>query len=57
MVSRINDAVKIRVFLNQQGTNFVISILTLVLAVFVMFVFPWKLALFALAFLALSGCI
>ena len=26
MVSRINDAVKIRVFLNQQGTNFIISI-------------------------------
>jgi ABC-type bacteriocin/lantibiotic exporter with double-glycine peptidase domain len=53
MVSRINDAVKIRVFLNQQGTNFVISILTLVLAVFAMFVFSWKLALFALAFLVL----
>ena len=53
MVSRINDAVKIRVFLNQQGTNFVISILTLVLAVFAMFVFSWKLALFAVAFLVL----
>jgi ATP-binding cassette subfamily B protein len=53
MVSRINDAVKIRVFLNQQGTTFIVSALTLVLAVLAMFVFSWKLALLALAFLAL----
>jgi ATP-binding cassette subfamily B protein len=53
MVSRINDAVKIRAFLNQQGTNFIVSALTLVLAVFAMSVFSWKLALLSLAFLAL----
>ena len=53
MVSRINDAVKIRVFLNQQSTNFIISALTLVLAVFAMIIFSWKLALLSLAFLAL----
>jgi ABC-type bacteriocin/lantibiotic exporters, contain an N-terminal double-glycine peptidase domain len=53
MISRINDAVKIRAFLNQQGTNFIISALTLVLAVLAMFVFSWKLALLSLAFLVL----
>jgi ATP-binding cassette, subfamily C, bacteriocin exporter len=53
MISRINDAVKIRAFLNQQGTNFIISVFTLVLAVFAMFIFSWKLALLSLAFLTL----
>ena len=53
MISRINDAVRIRAFLSHQGTNFIISALTLVLAVFAMFVFSWKLALLSLAFLAL----
>src|ERR1700756_3468055 len=53
MISRINDAVKIRAFLNQQGTNFIVSAFTLVLAVFAMFIFSWKLALLSLAFLVL----
>jgi ATP-binding cassette, subfamily C, bacteriocin exporter len=53
MISRINDAVKIRAFLNQQGSNFIISVFTLVLAVFAMFVFSWRLALLSLAFLTL----
>jgi ATP-binding cassette, subfamily C, bacteriocin exporter len=53
MISRINDAVKIRAFLNQQGTNFIISAFTLVLGVFAMFVFSWRLALLSLAFLVL----
>ncbi|HZC36593.1 MAG TPA: peptidase domain-containing ABC transporter [Chthoniobacterales bacterium] len=53
MISRINDAVKIRAFLNQQGTNFITSAFTLVLAVFAMFVFSWRLALLSLAFLTL----
>ena len=53
MISRINDAVNIRAFLNQQGSNFIISIFTLVLAVFAMFIFSWKLALLSLAFLTL----
>jgi ATP-binding cassette, subfamily C, bacteriocin exporter len=53
MISRINDAVKIRAFLNQQGTNFIISVFTLVLGVFAMFIFSWRLALLSLAFLTL----
>jgi ABC-type bacteriocin/lantibiotic exporter with double-glycine peptidase domain len=53
MISRINDAVKIRAFLNQQGSNFIISVFTLVLAVLAMFVFSWRLALLSLAFLTL----
>lgn len=53
MLSRLNDAVKIRAFLNQQATGLIVSALTLVLAVVVMFAFSWKLALLSLAFLAL----
>jgi ATP-binding cassette, subfamily C, bacteriocin exporter len=53
MISRINDAVKIRTFLSQQGTTLIISALTLVLTVLVMFAFSWILAFVALAFLAL----
>ena len=51
MVSRINDAVKIRAFLNQQGANLIVSALTLVMAVAAMFVFSWKLALLSVGFL------
>jgi ABC-type bacteriocin/lantibiotic exporter with double-glycine peptidase domain len=53
MISRINDAVKIRTFLSQQGTTLIISALTLVLTVLVMFAFSWTLAFVALTFLAL----
>ena len=57
MVSRINDAVKIRAFLNQQGTNFIISAFTLVLAVCAMVMFSWKLAILSLAFLGLYSIV
>ena len=53
MVSRINDAVKIRTFLNQQGATFVVCALTLVFAVLVMFVFSLQLALLSVVFLAI----
>jgi len=53
MVSRINDAAKIRVFLSQQGASLIVSALTLVLAVLVTLAFSWMLALLALAFLTL----
>lgn len=53
MISRINDAIKIRTFLSHQGTTLILSALTLVLTVLVMFAFSWTLALVALAFLAL----
>jgi ATP-binding cassette subfamily B protein len=53
MVSRINDAVKIRAFLSQQGASLIVSALTLVLAVLITWAFSWTLALMALAFLAL----
>ena len=43
MISRINDAIKIRTFLSQQGATMIISALTLVLTVLVMFVFSWTL--------------
>ena len=53
MISRMNDAIKIRTFLSQQGTTLVISALTLVLTVFVMLLFSWMLGIVALVFLAL----
>jgi ATP-binding cassette, subfamily C, bacteriocin exporter len=53
MISRMNDAIKIRTFLSQQGTALIISALTLILTVLVMFVFSWTLGFIALAFLAL----
>jgi ATP-binding cassette, subfamily C, bacteriocin exporter len=53
MISRMNDAIKIRTFLSQQGTTLVISALTLVLTVLVVLVFSWTLGIVALAFLAL----
>jgi ATP-binding cassette subfamily B protein len=57
MISRINDAVKIRAFLNQQGTNFIVSAFTLVLAGLAMFIFSWRLALLALAFLTVYSIV
>jgi ATP-binding cassette, subfamily C, bacteriocin exporter len=53
MISRMNDAIKIRTFLSQQGTALIISALTLILTVLVMFVFSWTLGFIALAFLTL----
>src|SRR5258707_13558631 len=53
MISPIKDTVKILAFLNQQGPNFIIHAFTLVLSVFAMFIFSWRLALLSLAFLVL----
>jgi ATP-binding cassette, subfamily C, bacteriocin exporter len=48
IISRINDAVKIRVFINDISINLVVSILILLVSFALMFTYYWKLALIML---------
>jgi ATP-binding cassette subfamily B protein len=48
IVSRINDAVKIRAFINDTMINFVVNIFIVVFAFLLMFIYSWKLALIML---------
>ena len=48
IILRVNDAVKIRTFINNVLVDLVINVLILVFAVGVMFVYSWKLALVTL---------
>ena len=45
IISRVNDAVKIRTFINNVLVDLVVNVLILIFAVGVMFVYSWKLAL------------
>jgi ATP-binding cassette subfamily B protein len=45
IISRINDAGKIRQFLSDTSINIILNILILVLSVIILFLFHWKLAL------------
>ncbi|MCG8578338.1 MAG: peptidase domain-containing ABC transporter [Bacteroidales bacterium] len=47
LISRVNDAVKIRNFINQVAVESVVDLLVIVIAFLVMLVFSWKLALLA----------
>lgn len=44
IISRISDAVKIRVFINEVSINFVLNIFILIVSFVLMFTFFWKLA-------------
>ena len=48
IISRIGDAVKIRVFVNDVSINFVLNIFILIVSFILMFTFFWKLALIML---------
>ena len=48
IISRISDAVKIRVFINEVSINFVLNIFILAVSFILMFTFFWKLALIML---------
>jgi len=48
IISRIGDAVKIRVFVNDVSINFILNIFILVVSFILMFTFFWKLALIML---------
>ncbi len=45
IISRVNDALRIRVFINDVALNVIVQTLTLVLSFIVMCIFYWKLAL------------
>lgn len=49
IISRVNDAVKIRAFINNVSLNLVVNAMILLFSVGLMFVYSWKLALLTLA--------
>lgn len=49
IISRVNDAVKIRNFINNVSIDLTVNIMILVFSVFLMFVYSWELALITLA--------
>lgn len=51
IISRVNDAVKIRVFINDIAMNILVNVLIVALSISVMFLYYWKLALLTLAIL------
>ncbi|WP_316748698.1 peptidase domain-containing ABC transporter [Pedobacter gandavensis] len=53
IISRINDAVKIRAFLNDVSINFLVNIFIVVFSFIMMFTYYWKLALLMLAVIPL----
>lgn len=53
IISRINDAVKIRAFINDALINFVVNIFIVLFAFSLMFIYNWKLALIMLGILPL----
>ncbi len=57
IISRINDAVKIRVFINDTMINLLVSLFMLVFAFVLMFTYYWKLALILLAIIPLYAMI
>jgi len=48
IISRINDAVKIRNFINDVSINFILNIFIVVLSFVLMFIYSWRLALIML---------
>lgn len=48
IISRVNDAVKIRVFINDVSISLIVNLMIVVFSFILMFVFSWKLALIML---------
>jgi ATP-binding cassette subfamily B protein len=57
IISRINDAVKIRAFLNDVSINFLVNIFIVVFSFIMMFTYYWKLALIMLTVIPLYSII
>jgi ATP-binding cassette subfamily B protein len=55
IISRVNDAVKIRTFINDTALSLAVQALTIILSMAAMFLYYWKLALIAL--LAMPLCL
>lgn len=49
IISRVNDAVKIRAFINNVSLDLVVNLMILIFTVCLMFVYSWKLAVITLA--------
>ena len=49
IISRVNDAVKIRVFINDVAMSIIVNILIVTFSIIVMFLFYWKLAVLMLS--------
>ncbi|QEM03064.1 peptidase domain-containing ABC transporter [Mucilaginibacter rubeus] len=45
IISRVNDAVKIRVFVNEVASNIIVNFMILIFSFIIMFLYSWKLAL------------
>ncbi|WPU93253.1 peptidase domain-containing ABC transporter [Mucilaginibacter sabulilitoris] len=57
IISRINDAVKIRTFLNDVSINFLVNIFIVVFSFIMMFTYYWKLALIMLTVIPMYSLI
>ncbi|QNL51726.1 peptidase domain-containing ABC transporter [Olivibacter sp. SDN3] len=57
IISRINDAVKIRAFINDVLVNFAVNIFIVVFSFILMFTYYWKLALIMLLLIPIYGLI
>ncbi len=53
IISRVNDAVRIRLFINDVALGVIVNLLTMILSITAMFLYYWKLALIML--LAIPG--
>jgi ABC-type bacteriocin transporter len=51
LVSRVNDAMRIRVFINDIVLGIIVNLLTILLSLIVMLIYHWKLALLCLLFI------
>lgn len=49
IISRVNDAVKIRLFINEVAINIIVNFMIIVFSIALMFLYYWKLALIMLA--------
>ena len=57
IISRVNDAVKIREFINSIALNLIVNILIVLFSVLIMFFYYWKLALIMLAIIPIYALI
>ena len=57
IISRVNDAVKIRLFINDVALNLVVNVFIVLFSFGLMFTYYWKLALIMLAIIPLYGLI
>ncbi len=57
IISRVNDALRIRIFINDVALNVIVNGLTMIFSMVAMFIFSWKLALIMLLSIPVYGLI